>query len=160
MSQLLLQKRIWEHYWDLLWSRPSSVSLCRGAIRSLLTSNASRYFEAASSEVWCQTGRNRPTTKVSPAAPPSPHLHLAQCSARTDCRGRIYPMCLLWGRSGHRYPAPQEPECSVQKMVDSRDDELVTMYVWKVTLNVLHLLIRTFSKTKSTRPALFMLLGR
>lgn len=92
---------------------------------SLLSCNASRHFAAASVEVRCQTGRSSSTTMVSPAALPLPRLLLAHCSAQTGCRGRIDPMCLLWGRGGRRYRAPREPGCRTRERgkMESRENE-------------------------------------
>lgn len=76
--------------------------------------NEFRHFAAASVEVTCQTGRSRSTTKAFPDARSLLHVRLAHCSAQIGCRGQIDPTCLLWGRGGHRYQAPQESECKIE----------------------------------------------
>lgn len=128
---------------------------------SLWSCNASRHFAAASVEVRCQTGRSSSTTMVSPAALSLLHLRLARCSAQTDCRGRIDPMCPMWGRDGRRYRAPQEPGWRERVKMKSKRSYPVDL--------PFHLpLIKqnkkdrdpTFDRTKSTRPALFRLYGR
>lgn len=99
-----------------------------GVLGLLLSRKSSRHFAAASLEVRCQTGRSSSTTMVSPPALSPPHLRLARCSAQTDCRGRIDPMCRLWGRGGRRYRAPQEPGC--RKRVKINRPSLNCMVLW------------------------------
>lgn len=108
---------------------PLPISLCSGTLESLLSSNVSRHFAAASLEVRCQTGRSSSTTRVSPAAPPLPHQCLARRNAQTGCKGQNVPMCPLWGRGGHQYQAPQEPGCRMGKgmKVESRDNEWMSL---------------------------------
>lgn len=91
-----------------------------GTHGSPLSCDVSRHFEVASAGARRQTGRNSSTTMASPRAPPLLRLHLDRCSAQTDCTGRIDPMSPLWGRSGHQYQAPQEPECGRSRLIEKR----------------------------------------
>lgn len=137
-----------------------------------VSSNASRKFAATSVEARYQTGQSSSTTTVSP---PALHLpHLDHCNAQTGYRGQICPTCPSWGRGDRRYRARREPgrgwrQEMINDLLKKQPDPSTGCFCTTLSdectqmeLNYQDLKVKspTFARTKSTRPALFMLRGR
>lgn len=138
-----------------------------GVTGTSLSNNASRHFAVTSVEVRYQTGQSSSTTTVSPPALLLPHLD--HCNAQTDCRGQIYPTCPPWGRGDHRYRASREPgrewrQEMVNDLLKKQPSPGTVCFCRtlsdKCSKQDLKAKGPTFARTKSTRPALFMLRGR
>lgn len=164
-----------------MWHRRGQRSPS-GRFGSSLSENASTQFSATTVVVWYQTGKSSSTTMVFLPAVFLLQLHLDHCSAQTDGRGQIAPMCPLRGRGGHWHQAPREPGCRMKVKTKTWDDEWQnTLYFCMIChftrsyLKINALISKqttteqlvqqykqepTLLSTKSTRPARFMLGGR